>query len=179
MRRSSARADWPGHPPQCDRRLSTTVGLECLEEKNVEYQGAVPPWVRIEERAWLWQFSELAALPSPEARLVFLVTHFRDKLTSSSNLAGMILSPKLLLASQRPPDAPRIERDGGITVRHPIPGRRVRETIIIPRVEHPTAAAEAEMLASWYEKEDTLLDRLLDQSEQPKFNTLVRDPRLV
>jgi hypothetical protein len=35
------------------------------------------------------------------------------------------------------------------------------------------------MLASWYEKEDTLLDRLLDQSEQPKFNTLVRDPRLV
>src|SRR5260221_6614004 len=34
MRRSSARVDWPGHPPQCDRRLSTTVGLEGQPYRN-------------------------------------------------------------------------------------------------------------------------------------------------
>lgn len=155
--------------------LSLDLLLECLDEKNVEYRGAVPPWVRIEERAGLWQFGELADLPSPEARLVFLVSYFQDKLKSSSNLAGMILSPKLLLASQKPSDAPRIERDGGIAIRCPIPGRRVRWTIIIPRVEHPTASAEAKLLAGWYEKEDTLLDWLLTQSRQSPFNALIRD----
>ncbi len=159
--------------------LSLGLLLECLDEKNVEYREAVPPWVRIEERAGLWQFSELAALPSREARLVFLVSYCREKLTSSSNLAGMILSPKLLLTSQTPPDArsPKIERDGGIAVRCPIPGRRVRETMIISRGEHPTASAEAEMLAGWYEKEDDLLNWLLARSGQQPFNVLVRDPK--
>ncbi len=159
--------------------LSLSLLLECLDEKNDEYRGAVAPWVRIEERAGLWQFSELADLPSPEARLVFLVSYFREKLASSSHLAGMILSPKLLLTLQATPSArsSQIERDGGIAVRCPLPGRRIRETMIIPREEHPTASAEVEMLARWYEKEDDLLNWLLDRSGQPAFNAFVRDPK--
>lgn len=45
----------------------------------------------------------------------------------------------------------------------------------MPRLERFTP--EAEMLADWYEKEGTLLDWLLDQSKQPPFNALVRDPK--
>jgi len=149
---------------------------ECLDEKNVEYQGAVPPWVRIEERAGLWQFSELANL-STEQRLDFLSSYLQGTLTTSPNLAGVILSPRLLLASQTPLIArrARIEQASGIAVRCLIPGTRVRETIIIPREGHPTVAADAKLLAGLFEKEDDFLNWLLTQSGQPKFNALVRD----
>ena len=147
---------------------------ECLDEKDVEYQGAVPPWVRIEERAGLWQFSGLANL-SAEQRLDFLSSYLHDTLISSLNLAGMILSPRLLLASQTPLTArrTRIEKASGMVVRCPIPGTRVRETIIIPREGHLTA--DAQLLASLFEKEDDLLNWLLAQVGQSPFNALVHD----
>jgi hypothetical protein len=65
------------------------------------------------------------------------------------------------------------KRTGGIAVRCPIPGHRVRETIIVPQAG--LHEAEADIFADWYAHEDSWLDWALQQLGYASFNTLVQE----
>jgi len=150
--------------PKAWRRLGTA-----LSGKNKQYKGADPTWIRLAIHPDVW----LCMMPmylASEERLDVLVSLLCRELACFPNLKGVIVS--------QPPTGTghaRALKDNSISVRCPLPGYLVREVTITPRLERFTA--EAEMLAGWYEKEDTLLDWLLDQSGQPAFNALIRDPK--
>jgi hypothetical protein len=61
----------------------------------------------------------------------------------------------------------------GIAVRCPIPGHRVRETIIVPQAG--LHEAEADTFADWYAHEDSWLDWALQQLGYASFDTLVQE----
>jgi len=150
--------------PKAWRRLGTA-----LSGKNKQYKGADPTWIRLAIHPDVW----LCMMPmylASEERLDVLVSLLCRELACFPNLKGVIVSQPPTGTSHA-----RALKDNSISVRCPLPGYLVREVTITPRLERFTA--EAEMLAGWYEKEDTLLDWLLDQSGQPAFNALIRDPK--
>ena len=67
----------------------------------------------------------------------------------------------------------RIERNGGIALRCPLPGHRFRESIIVAQATLPDAGAK--MLADWYAQEESWLDWALERLGYPSFDALVRD----
>jgi hypothetical protein len=69
----------------------------------------------------------------------------------------------------------QMELDGGRAVRCPIPGNRVRETIIVPQSGLSQAGRDAQMFADWYAHENSWLDLALQQVGHPRFDTLVQE----
>ncbi len=115
--------------------VETDVGsrlIARLNEKNQQAEGAEPVWMRLEEHAGLWQSTLLQEMTLQE-KLDSLALYLQEAMASYPNLAGIILSPAVLWASKAPPGvlSARIERNGGIALRCPIPGHRVRESIIV------------------------------------------------
>jgi hypothetical protein len=112
-------------------------------------------------------------------RLVQTLDFFTDVLQEASasfpNLAGVMLSG-VLWASNAPPDSlvERVEHNGGIALRCPIPVHRARETIIVPRAG--VSGTDTKVFADWYANEDTWLDWALKQLQYPPFNALVYEP---
>jgi hypothetical protein len=131
--------------------------------------------VRLDEHAGLWQATRLVGMTLEEL-LTLLVPFLQQKLASYPTLAGVILAPALLwnggiqLEEQRL----QIELHGGRAVRCPIPGNRVRETIIVPQTRLSQAERDAQMFADWYAHEDSWLDWALQQVGHPQFDALVQ-----
>ena len=74
-----------------------------------------------------------------------------------------------------PPDSlvERVEHNGGIALRCPIPVNHARETIIVPQAGVP--GTDTKVFTDRYAHEDAWLDWALKQFRYPPFNTLVRE----
>ncbi len=145
-----------------------------LNDKNKQYAGAGPAWVRLEEYAGLWQFTPLQGMKLSE-RLNSLVPALQETLAFYPNLAGVIMSPAVWWAGSASPEElrERIERNGGIALRCPLPGHRFRESIIVARA--PLQDTGAKMFAGWYAQEESWLEWALEQLGYPSFDALVWD----
>ncbi|HEY6410378.1 MAG TPA: hypothetical protein VIY29_23245, partial [Ktedonobacteraceae bacterium] len=66
-----------------------------LNDKNNQYAGAGPAWVRLEEYAGLWQFTPLQGMTLSE-RLDSLAPALQETLAFYPNLAGVIVSSSML-----------------------------------------------------------------------------------
>lgn len=145
-----------------------------LNDKANQTKGAGPVWVQLEELSGLWQFTPLQTL-SLQAKLDRLLPDLQRELAAFPDLAGIILSPAVLWAGHVPLESrnARIERIGGTAVRVPLPGHRVRETIIVTRPGY--TQEEARIFADWYEQEATWLDWALEQLGHPPFQELVHE----
>ena len=145
-----------------------------LRDKNRQAAGGGPVWVRLEEYAGLWQFTPLQRMTLQE-KLDALTLVLQQELTSFSNLAGVILSPAVLWGGNVPQEAQRMrfENSGGIGLSCPIPGHRVRESIIVTQTG--AANMESKIFADLYTHESTWLDWALEQLHHPPFDTLVQD----
>ena len=145
-----------------------------LNDKACQTSSAGPAWVRLEELSGLWHFTPLQAMTLQE-KLDVLLPALQKELASFPDLAGVIVSPVVLWAGGASPGelAARIEKEGGIAVRAPLPGYRVRESIIVTQMGQ--AQQEAGIFADWYEQEATWLDWALDQLGHPPFCTLVQE----
>ena len=157
------------------RLLNRLIAL--LQDKNRQAEGSVTPvWVRFNETAGLWQFTRFQGMTLAQT-LMFFTDFLQEAFVSFfPNLAGVILSSGVLWAGDAPPDSlvERVEHNGGIALRSPIPVHHARETIIIPRAGVP--GIDAKMFADWYASEDRWLDWALKGLEHPPFNALVREP---
>lgn len=108
-------------------------------------------------------------------KLDALAPALQEELEAFPNLAGIILSPAVLWAGDIPSNSLResFKRSGSFAVRCPIPGHRVRETIIVPQARlHET---EADIFADWYVYEDSWLDWALELVGYSSFNILVQE----
>ncbi len=143
-----------------------------LQEKQKQAEGsATPVWVRLDEYAGLWQATRLVGMALEEL-LAVLAPFLQQKLASYPTLAGVILAPAVVpLEEQRL----QMELDGGRAVRCPIPGDRVRETIIVPQTRLSQAGKDAQMFADWYAHEDSWLDWALQEVGHPRFDVLVQE----
>lgn len=155
----------------------TDVGhrlMRVLNEKNQQVEGAGPIWVRLDEHAGLWQFP-LQGMTLQE-KLDSLASYLQGTLVSFPNLAGVILSPAVLWAGNASSEAlgTRIENNEGIALRCPIPGYRVRESIIVARAG--VSDIGSRIFADWYAQEATWLDWALKQLEHPPFEALMQEP---
>lgn len=157
--------------------VETNVGMRLIErlaDKNEQFAGAEPAWVRLDEYAGLWQSTSLQGVTLSE-KLNVLTPFLQQALASFSNVAGVILAPAVLWAGNAPPEtlSERIESSGSIAVRSPLPGHRVRESIIVAQAAQPYK--HAGVFADWYEQEATWLDWALEQLGHPPFPALVQD----
>jgi hypothetical protein len=145
-----------------------------LNDKNNQYGGAGPAWVRLEEYAGLWQFTPPHGMTLSE-RLDSLAPTLQETLAFYPNLAGVILSPAVWWAGSASAEElrERIERNGGIALRCPLPGHRFRESIIVARATLPDT--DVKMFADWYAQEESWLDWALEQLSHPSFDALVQD----
>ncbi len=145
-----------------------------LNDKARQAKGAGPVWVRLEEISGLWHFTPLQGMTLQE-KLGVLLPDLQKELASFPDLAGVILAPAILWAGNAAPErlSARIEREGGIALRSPLPGYRVRESIIVTRAGQ--AREDARIFADWYEQEATWLDWALEQMGHPPFHTLVQE----
>jgi hypothetical protein len=147
-----------------------------LRYKNKQAEGSSSPiWVRLDEYAGLWMATRHQNMTLTET-FNALTGLLQEPLASFSNLAGVILSPAILWAGNALPEtlSERIESDGGFAVRSPIPGHRVRESMIVAQAGQ--SYKQAAIFAGWYEQEATWLDWALERLGHPPFNALVREP---
>lgn len=156
--------------------IENTLGrlVARLRDKNRQAAGGGPVWVRLEEYAGLWQFTPLQRMTLQE-KLDILTSVLQEELASFSNLAGVILSPAVLWGGNVPQEALRMrfEKSAGIGLSCPIPGHRVRESIIVTQTG--AANVESNIFADLYMHESTWLDWALEQLDHPPFDTLVQD----
>ncbi len=148
-----------------------------LQDKQKQAKGsAMPVWVRLDEYAGLWQATRLVGMTLEEL-LTVLAPFLQQKLSSYPALAGVILAPAVLWNGGVPLEEQRLQMElhGGRAVRCPIPGNRVRETIIVPQTSLSQAGRDAQMLADWYAHEDSWLDWALQQVGHPRFDALVQE----
>ncbi len=148
-----------------------------LQDKEEQAKGsATPVWVRLDEYAGLWQATRLAGMTLEEL-LAVLAPFLQQKLASYPALAGIILAPAVLWNGGVPLEEQRLqmERHGSRAVRCPIPGNRVRETIIVPQTRLPQAGKDAQLFADWYAHEDGWLDWALQQVGHPRFAALMQE----
>ncbi len=146
-----------------------------LRDKNRQVAGsAVPIWVRLDEYAGLWHFTPLQNMTLAE-KLDALARALQEELDAFPNLAGVILSPAVLWSGNIHLNLlrERFKQSGGIAVRCPIPGHRVRETIIVSQAG--LHEAEADIFADWYGQEDSWLNWALQQLGCSSFDTLVQE----
>jgi hypothetical protein len=145
-----------------------------LNDKARQAKDAGPVWVRLEEFSGLWHFTQLQSM-TLEEKLDVLVPALQRELAIFPDLAGVILAPAVLWAGNVPQEGfdSRIERSGGFALRTPIPGHRVRESVIVTQAGQ--AHEDARIFADWYEQEATWLDWALEQLGHPPFQTLVQD----
>jgi len=146
-----------------------------LQDKQKQAKGsATPVWVRLDEYAGLWQATRLVGMTLEEL-LTVLAPFLQQKLASYPALAGVILAPAVLWNGGVPLEEQRLQMElhGGRAVRCPIPGNRVRETIIVPQTRLSQAGRDAQMFADWYAHEDSWLDWALQQVGHPRFDALV------
>ena len=167
---------WGVKGDQVETRLLNRL-IAVLQDKNRQAEGSVTPvWVRLNETAGLWHFTRFQGMTLAQT-LMFLTDFLQEAFVSFfPNLAGVILSSGVLWAGNAPPDSlvERVEHNGGIALRSPIPVHHCRETFIIPRAGAP--GSDAKMFADWYANEDRWLDWALKELEHPPFNALVREP---
>ncbi len=139
-------------------------------------KGSVTPvWVRLDESAGLWQSTRYQGMTLAQT-LDFLTGVLQEALASSPHLAGVMLSPGVLWVGNAPPDTlvERVEQNGGIALRCPIPVHRAREAIIVPQAG--VSDPDTKVFADWYANEYTWLDWALKQLQYPPFNVLVHEP---
>lgn len=146
-----------------------------LQDKNRQVSGSTAPvWVRLDEYAGLWYFTPLQNMTLAE-KLDALAPTLQMELEAFPNLAGIVLSPAVLWAGNIPLNSLRenLKQSGGIAVRCPLPGHRVRETIIVSQARRYETAAD--IFADWYIHEDSWLDWALQQMGYPTFNKIVQE----
>lgn len=146
-----------------------------LRDKNRQAEGsAAPVWVRLDEYAGLWHFTPLQSMTLAE-KLDTLAPALQLELEAFPHLAGVILSPAVLWAGHIPLNSLRehTKQSGGTAIRCPIPGHRVRETIIVSQAGR--YESEADIFADWYAHEDSWLDWALQQLGYATFDTLVQE----
>ncbi len=143
-----------GFPP-------TFPGPSSVQALNLQIDGvegsAKPVWVRLDEYAGLWHFTPLQSM-TLEEKLDALGPALQKELDTFPNLAGIILSPAVLWAGDNPSNSKResFKRSGSIAVRCPIPGHRVRETIIVSQAG--LHEMDTDIFADWYAHEDSWLN---------------------
>ena len=150
--------------------------IAVLRDKNKQAEGsATPVWVRLDEFAGLWQSTRFQGMTLAQT-LNFFTGVLQKALASFPHLAGVILSPGVLWVGNAPPDTllERVEQNGGIALRCPIPVHRAREAIIVPQAG--VSGTDTKVFADWYANEDAWLDWALKQLQYPSFNTLVHEP---
>lgn len=173
---ATAGEPWGISSPTVEARILDRL-VARLQDKQKQAKGsATPVWVRLDEYAGLWQATRLAGMTLEEL-LTVLVPFLQQKLTSSPALAGIILAPAVLWNGGVPLEEQglQMERHGGRAVRCPIPGNRVRETIIVPQSGLPQAEKDAQMFADWYAHEDSWLNWALQWVGYPPFDALVQE----
>jgi hypothetical protein len=147
-----------------------------LRDKNRQAEGSITPvWVRVDESAGLWQMMRSQGMALAQA-LESLTDFLQEALVSSfPHLAGVILSSGVFWIDDAPPDSlvERVEHNGGIALRCPIPVYHARETIIVPRVATP--GIDTKVFADWYVNENTWLDWALEQLQYPPFDALAQE----
>jgi len=147
-----------------------------LQDKNRQAEfSAMPVWVRLDEYAGLWEATRLQGQPL-EDLLTELAPVVQRPLAMFSHLAGVVVAPATLWNTD-PTGATlpvRSEEQGCLAVRCPLPGNRLRETLIIPRPGSVGAAQDARRFAEWYGQEETWLDWALQAAGLPPFAALVR-----
>ena len=146
-----------------------------LQDKNRQVAGGIAPvWIRLDEYAGLWHFTPLQNMTLTE-KLEALAPALQMELEAFPNLAGIVLSPAVLWAGNIPLNSLRenLKQSGGIAVRCPLPGHRVRETIIVSQAGR--YETEADIFADWYIHEDSWLDWALQQMGYTTFNTIVQE----
>jgi len=147
-----------------------------LQDKQKQAKGsALPVWVRLDEHAGLWQATRLVGMTLEEL-LTVLVPFLQQNLASYPALAGVILAPAVLWNGGVPLEEQRLQMElhGGRAVRCPLPGNRVRETIIVPQTSMSQAGRDAQVFADWYTHEESWLDWALQQVGHPRFDALVQ-----
>ncbi len=167
---------WGISSPAVEARIPDRL-VARLQEKNKQAEGSTTSvWVRLDEYAGLWQRTRLAGM-SLEELLAILAPFLQEKLAAYPALAGVILAPAVLWNGGVPLEEQRlqIECRGSRAVRSPIPGNRVRETIIVPQTSLPQAAKDARIFAHWYADENGWIDWALQQADHPPFHALVQE----
>jgi hypothetical protein len=143
-----------------------------LKEKAEQARGASQPvWVRVEDDASLWFAHSSLALAEKLGVFTPLV---REMLEPYPDLAGVILAPAVLWASDAPPDRLRevivAPGSGAVAVRSALPYHRARETIIVAQAGVTDLGLET--FAGWYADEADWLDWALERLGQPPFAEL-------
>jgi hypothetical protein len=160
----------PVEAPILDRLIAL------LRDKNRQAEGSVIPiWVRVDESAGLWQITRFKGMTLAQT-LDFFTNFIQEALVSFPHLAGIILSPGVLWVGNTPSDSlvERVEQNGGIALRCPIPVYHIRETIIVPQAGVPDI--DTKVFADWYANENTWLDWALKQLQYSPFDALAQEP---
>jgi hypothetical protein len=135
-----------------------------------------PGWLRVEEVAGVWSLLQYADL-SVEAKLDVLSTRVQQMLQLFPQLAGVILAPAPIWASNISPEALHVllRRPDGTAalVRSALPYHRARETVIV--AQQGSSDPAFEVLVEWYGSEASWLDWALAQMGQPPLRQLVRE----
>lgn len=152
-----------------------------LNDKARQAAGSKSVWVRLEELAGIWHFTQLRTM-SLEDKLRTLAPFLRRALVAFPDLAGVIVAPAVLWAGEAPAEAVHevvMSTDGGMAaIRAPLPGHQARETVIVsPAAKSDDADMDMfDALVHWYTQEETWLDWALEQLGKPPFGELVREP---
>jgi len=171
--------DWDSAGSTVGFPMTSDIGARLvarLQDKNRQVTTGIeePVWLRIEDHAGLWQFTELYHQSLPE-KLVSLASYLRQELDAYPNIAGVILGPSVMWVDTIP-DAvatPVADPAAGIAaLRTPVPGHRCRETILVTR-SGPLGLA-GETFVDWYGQEATWLDWALERLNHPRFAELVQ-----
>ncbi len=172
---AAAGEPWGITSPTEEARILERLVARIQDNQKQAKGSATPVWVRLDEYAGLWQATRLAGMTLEEL-LAVLAPFLQQKLASYPALAGVILAPAVLWNGGVPLEEQRlrVERHGGRAVRCPIPGNRVRETIIVPQTRLSQAGRDAQMFADWYAHEESWLDWALQQVGHPRFDALVQ-----
>jgi hypothetical protein len=150
--------------------------IAVLRDKNRQAEGsATPVWVRLDESAGLWQCTRFQGMTLAQT-LDFFAGVLQEPFASGPHLAGVILSPGVLWVGNAPPDSfvERVEQNGSIALRCPIPAHRAREILIVPQAG--VSSTDTKVFADWYAHENMWLDWALKQLQYPPFNALVHEP---
>jgi hypothetical protein len=160
--------------PIGERLLDRLIAI--LQDKNEQAkESTTPVWVRLDEHAGLWELIRSQGMTLAQT-LNFFAGVLQEPLASCSHLAGVILSPGVLWTGNAPPElfVERVEQNGSIALRCPIPAHRAREIIIVPQAG--VSSTDTKVIADWYAHENMWLDWALKQLQYPPFNALVHEP---
>lgn len=150
-----------------------------LNDKATQAAGSSAVWVRLEELAGIWHFTQLRTM-SLQEKLGTLAPFLQRELTAFPGLAGVIVAPAVLWAGEVPAETVHevvVSNDGSAAaIRAPLPGHRARETVIISNAARVEDTGILGALVDWYRQESTWLDWALEQLGKPPFEELVREP---